>query len=189
MQLCLKINTLTTSKDCFPHFLSYCTAFPNIKRMPECWCCIYHCRVFELITSLLFNEKCTHACTNHSLYSLNDSSRFVGGGGSIQINWCTHAWTKKKCKKRSFFTVWHKKHILHLGIWKYWPFQEKGLFFFKIRQVSGGQIWCETAQNPCLWVFSWRALNLLGGYFWHLCLRMSTPIYQSGPPPGICLPR
>ena len=49
--------------------------------------------------------------------------------------------------------------ISPLGVWKL-EFQERGLFCFVLFCFNlanlGGQIWCETAQNPCIGVFFWK---------------------------------
>ena len=90
------------------------------------------------------------------------SRKSSGAVGYIGV----HTWVGETWEKGSLFTVERLMRVLCCGVWKCWFWIKRGVFKKKIlASLGGGQIWCETVQNPCLGVFYWRKLKLVWSIF------------------------
>ena len=90
--------------------------------------------------------------------SVCQGSELQTGRGVTQTYWCTHIGTKT-CEKGSFL-YYNTYSIFYVEGPENVDFQEEGVFIKNLVSL-GGQIWCETPQNPCLWIFSWGNLKLV----------------------------
>ena len=82
-----------------------------------------------------------------------------GGGGTQDV--LVYTWHEKKLWKGVFFcSRTHNLHFAFIGL-KTLIFKKR--VFLKSDPGGGDQIWCETAQNPCLGgVFLDKAKTCLG---------------------------